>query len=193
MVRALRALDSRTTAVWRGAPLAVATDSCMLPAALPTLYRDLLGLALATMTRPILTTLALLALSLSLPQLAAAEESMCGVRSTVATVDISELDAILTPAPAFPVFRAYSAAEAPAPSLAVDAEILWCASSDDPRCAPAHPGSGSTTPPTSSASASVLPASHPSVADSPIATLRETRERSAARSGFTRSLDRPPR
>jgi|GEM_PF-6955091 len=147
----------------------------------------------STMTRPLLTTLALLALSLSLPQLAAAEESMCGLRSTVIAVDISELDAILTPAPAFPVFGAYSMAAAPAPSLGVDTEILWCTSPDDPRCAPAHPGSGSTTPLTSSASVFVLPASHPPVADAPIATLRETPERSAARSGFTRSLDRPPR
>lgn len=146
------------------------------------------------MTRPLLTTLALLALSLSLPQLAAAEESMCGLRSTVVAVDISELDAMLTPSvAAFPVFGAYSMAPAPTPSLAVDAEILWCTSSDDPRCAPAHPGSGSTTPLTSSAFVFVLPAAHLPVAEAPIATLRETPERSAARSGFTRSLDRPPR
>ncbi len=152
------------------------------------------GLALATMTRPLLTTLALLALSLSLPQLAAAEESMCGLRSTVVAVDIPELDAILTPpASAFPVFGAYSMAAAPAPSLALDTEILWCASSDDPRCTPAHPGSGSSTPLTRSASVFVLPASHPPVADSPLATLRETPERSAAQVGFARSLDRPPR
>ena len=145
-----------------------------------------------SMNRPTLATLALLALSLALPHTAAAEETMCGLRGTVVALDASELDA--TPSPALPVFGAFSVAPAAAPVLGGDAgEVLWCVSADDPRCAPAHPSSGSTTQLGGGTTVFVIPASHPPVADAPSRTLRDARERSCARMGVRRSLDRPPR
>ena len=142
------------------------------------------------MTRPALATLALVGLSLALPHTAAAEEAMCGLRSTVVVLEASELEAALTPE----VFGAFSAAEVAPPATPSDSgEILWCASSNDPRCAPAHTGTGGTVELRGGGAVFVLPSAYPPIADSPASTLRVASQRARSRSGVRRSLDRPPR
>lgn len=152
----------------------------------------------APMTRSALTTCSLatgafLALLVALPHRAAAEETMCGLRGVVVVVvEASEVDALLTPG--LPLFGAFSASPALAPAVAGDAgEVLWCASPDDPRCAPAHSGSGSTTSLRDATSLFIIPTSPPPVAEAPISTLADTGERLGAPSGVLRSIDRPPR
>ena len=142
------------------------------------------------MNRPALATLALVGLSLALPHTAAAEEAMCGLRSTVVALEASELEAALAPE----VFGAFSVAEVAPPAAPSDpGEILWCASSNDPRCAPAHTGTGGTLELRGGGAVFVLPSTPPPTADSPTSTLRDVNETARSRSGVRRSLDRPPR
>jgi hypothetical protein len=138
--------------------------------------------------RPALAALSLLALSLSLPQTAAAEKTMCGVRSVLVGLEGAQGDSAALPALGV-------TPSAPAVGLAVpaNAEVLWCASPDDPRCAPADAGAGSGAELRSGAAVFVLPAAPPDVATSPVSTLRDARVGSRARAGVRRSLDRPPR
>lgn len=143
--------------------------------------------------RPALAALALVAFSLSLPQTAAAEKTMCTVRGAFAALDGSELGAPRS-ARSPQVVGASSAASAV--GLAVPAhvvEVLWCASPDDPRCAPARSGSGSRMDFSGGGLVFVVPATPPRVANAPVSSLRNAPAGGGAQRGVTGSLDRPPR
>jgi hypothetical protein len=164
------------------------------------------------MLRPVVATLALVALSLALPKLAAAEETMCGLRgSPESSVQITALPMFglfsLTPAAemtairwvqldAAGVLRELRSAGPDAAvrdSLLEATEILWCATADDPRCSPLDTGSGSTAQLVFVSALFTLPSGAPAIAASPVTTLRDASERAQLRRGVTRSLDRPPR
>jgi hypothetical protein len=150
------------------------------------------------MLRAAIALAATLALGAALPRLALAEDAMCGVRGGSAFRDAALLaESVSFEAswmPAAPVFGAMSSVPVVASAAVPDAdEILWCASPDDPRCAPAESGAGGSPRLGDGFMHWVVPARSPGVAASPCVSLREVAALGGPSLGVVRSLERPPR
>ncbi len=162
------------------------------------------------MPRAALAAFTFLALGLALPRLAAADDAMCGVRPAVSLGEGAReawlegtqpegsrlngmvRDGLLTPA--VPVFGAMSSAPVAAPDAAPDApEILWCASADDPRCAPCDSDAGGSPRLGDGGWQWLVPARAPRVAESPSSSLRSGDPAGRPHPGVSRAIDRPPR
>lgn len=169
------------------------------------------------MLRAALALVATLALGAALPRLALADDAMCGVRGASnfgaaafgggvfaggmfgpgVLVSVAAGESVALEAswmPVAPVFGAMSSAPVAAPAAATDAtEILWCASADDPRCAPADSDAGGSPRLGDGLLHWVVPARAPRIAASPSRLLRDTAASGNPRAGASRSLERPPR
>jgi hypothetical protein len=158
------------------------------------------------MLRAAFALAASLALGAALPRLALADDTMCSVRGVASApgalgsgvlVSVAPGEAVAIEAswlPGVPVFGAMSRAPVAAPAAGPDAsEILWCASADDPRCAPADSDAGGSPRLGDGTLHWVVLARAPRVAASPSTSLRDAATSGGPLGGVARSLERPPR